>query len=202
MISHDDQTKQTDNPQFTDSKMENGGTGGKDAECPASDNLSEEGEAASDNQSEGFVPPTPQEEAAAWKEKYMRLSAEFDNFRKRTLKEKMELAEYGGEGVIKSLLPVLDDMDRAIDSMYRTEDVASVRSGIELIRTKLTDTLRGQGLSEIKAVGEKLDTDYHEAVAKCPAPDTKQKGCIVDVAQKGYNLKNKVIRHAKVVVGE
>ncbi|MCD8072397.1 MAG: nucleotide exchange factor GrpE, partial [Alistipes sp.] len=111
MISHDNETKQTDNPQFKDNETENGAACGCESETTAEANLAEGGDSEPDNQSEGFIPPTPSEEAAVWKDKYMRLSAEFDNFRKRTLKEKMELAEYCGEGVIKSLLPVLDDMD-------------------------------------------------------------------------------------------
>lgn len=142
------------------------------------------------------------DDAGEWKDKYMRLSAEFDNYRKRTLKEKMELVSMGGEDVIKSMLPVLDDMDRAIDAMQTSEDIEAVRSGIALISHKLREMLKGKGLAEIDCVGQPLDTDLHEAVAKIPSQDAGQKGRIVDVAQKGYSLKDKVIRHAKVVVGE
>ncbi len=139
--------------------------------------------------------------ALEWKEKYIRLSAEFDNYRKRTLKEKMEIAAAGGEDVIKAMLPVLDDIDRALDAMNKTEDIESVRSGISLIAQKLGDMLKSKGLAEIEAIGKDLDTDFHEAVAKFKAEPEKQ-GKIIDVAQKGYQLKDKVIRHAKVVVGE
>lgn len=139
--------------------------------------------------------------AKEWQDKYMRLSAEFDNYRKRTLKEKMELAAAGGEEVIKAMLPILDDMDRALEAMGKTEDVESVRSGIELISHKLRDMLKSKGLKEIEAIGQELDTDYHEAVAKFQAGPDK-KGKVIDIAQKGYQLKDKVIRHSKVVVGE
>ena len=140
-------------------------------------------------------------EAEEWKDKYLRLSAEFDNYRKRTLREKMELIESGGEDVIKSMLAVVDDFDRAMAAMQTATDVASVREGVELIRMKMNDALKGRGVAEIEAVGLPLDTDLHEAVAKFPAGDDK-KGLIIDVVQKGYKLKEKVIRYAKVVVGE
>ena len=145
---------------------------------------------------------TPQNsEAEEWKDKYIRLSAEFDNYRKRTLREKMELIESGGEDVIKSMLSVMDDFDRALSAMQSATDVASVREGVELISQKMRDALKAKGVSEIAAKGEALDTDLHEAVAKFPAGDDK-KGLIIDVVQKGYKLKEKVIRYAKVVVGE
>ncbi|MBR5830321.1 MAG: nucleotide exchange factor GrpE [Tidjanibacter sp.] len=140
-------------------------------------------------------------EAEEWKDKYLRLSAEFDNYRKRTLREKMELIESGGEDVIKSMLAVMDDFDRALGAMQSASDVASVREGVELISQKMRDVLKSKGVSEIVAVGEALDTDLHEAVAKFPAGDDK-KGKVIDVVQKGYKLKDKVIRYAKVVVGE
>lgn len=141
-------------------------------------------------------------EIAEWRDKYVRLSAEFDNYRKRTLKEKMELVSSAGEEVIKSLLPVMDDLERALAATEKASDVAAVREGVVLISNKLRDTLRGRGLAEIEAVGLELDTDFHEAVAKIPAQDEAQKGRIIDVVQKGYKLNDKVIRHSKVVVGE
>ncbi len=142
------------------------------------------------------------EEAAQWRDKYVRLSAEFDNYRKRTIKEKMELVSSAGEDVIKSLLPVMDDLERALAATEKSTDVEAVREGVVLISNKLRDTLRGKGLVEIEAFGQELDTDFHEAVAKIPAPEETQKGKIVDVVQKGYKLHDKVIRHSKVVVGE
>ena len=141
-------------------------------------------------------------EIAEWRDKYVRLSAEFDNYRKRTLKEKMDLMSSAGEDVIKSLLPVMDDLERALAATEKASHVAAVREGVVLISNKLRDTLRGRGLAEIEAVGQELDTDFHEAVAKIPAQDETQKGRIIDVVQKGYKLNDKVIRHSKVVVGE
>jgi len=140
-------------------------------------------------------------EAQQWQDKYLRLVAEFDNYRKRTLKEKMELVATGGEDVIKSLLVVLDDIDRAMAAMQTATDVESLKEGMTLIHHKLMETLRARGLEEIDAMGKELDTDLHEAVAKFPA-EGDQKGKIIDVIQKGYKLKDKVARHAKVVVGE
>ena len=141
-------------------------------------------------------------EIAEWRDKYVRLSAEFDNYRKRTLKEKMDLMSSAGEDVIKSLLPVMADLERALAALQKTSDVAPLREGVVLISNKLRDTLRGRGLAEIEAVGQELDTDFHVAVAKNPAQDEAQKGRIIDVVQKGYKLNDKVIRHSKVVVGE
>lgn len=141
------------------------------------------------------------EEAALWRDKYVRLQAEFDNYRKRTLKEKIDLISSAGEEVIKALLPVLDDMDRALQAMETSKDAAAVKEGVVLISNKLRDTLRNKGVSEIEAVGRELDTDFHEAIAKVPA-GKGGRGKVVDVVQKGYKLNDKVIRHCKVVVGE
>lgn len=134
------------------------------------------------------------------KDDYLRLQAEFDNYRRRTTREKLDIAATGGQNVIVQLLPVLDDIDRALLAMQQTDDIESVRQGIELVAKKLRDTLAAQGLSEIEAIGQELDTDLHEAVARIPAPG--QKGKIVEMAQKGYKLGERVIRHAKCVVGE
>lgn len=167
-----------------------------DEKSPADDNVAETG-AAVRSDAEKMA-----EEAAQWRDKYVRLSAEFDNYRKRTLKEKMELVSSAGEDVIKSLLPVMDDLERALAATEKVTDVEAVREGVVLISNKLRDTLRGKGLVEIDAFGQELDTDFHEAVAKIPASEETQKGKIVDVVQKGYKLHDKVIRHSKVVVGE
>ncbi|MBE6209534.1 MAG: nucleotide exchange factor GrpE [Rikenellaceae bacterium] len=141
-------------------------------------------------------------EAAGWKDKYIRLQAEFDNYRKRTLKEKMDLVASGGEDVIKSLLGVMDDLDRALNAVRTASDVDALRAGVEMIDSKFREVLRNKGVEEIEAVGKEFDVDVHEAVAKIPAPDADSKGKIVDVVQKGYKLKDKVVRYAKVVVGE
>ncbi|MEG0499555.1 MAG: nucleotide exchange factor GrpE [Rikenellaceae bacterium] len=142
------------------------------------------------------------EEVAKWQDKYVRLSAEFDNFRKRTLKEKMELIESASEDVLKSVLVIMDDMDRAIEANQKAEDIEVVRKGSELIHKKLCDLLKSKGVKEIDAMGGELDTDLHEAIAKFPTTEEEKKGKIIDVVEKGYKLKDKVIRYAKVVVGE
>lgn len=141
------------------------------------------------------------EQLQVWADKYARLSAEFDNYRKRTLKEKMDLIATGGEDVIRAILPVMDDLDRALAAMETAKDIEAVKKGVVLISQKLIDTLRSRGVSEIEAIGLELDTDLHEAVAKFPVDEDK-KGKIIDVVQKGYKLKDKVTRYAKVVVGE
>lgn len=142
------------------------------------------------------------DEASEWKDKYLRLVAEFDNYRKRTLKEKMDLIASGGEDVIKSLLAIMDDIDRALDAMTKSNDIEAIRQGVMLIHQKLLDTLHAKGVEEISAIGQELDTDLHEAVAKFPVAEEEKKGKVIDVVQKGYKLKDKVVRFAKVVVGE
>lgn len=136
------------------------------------------------------------------KDKYLRLSAEFDNYRKRTNKEKAELILNGGEKCISSILPIIDDLERALQTMQQATDVAAVREGVELIYTKFMSTLEKNGVKVIDTKEKALDTDFHEAVAIIPAPVAELKGKIVDCVQTGYMLNSKVIRHAKVVVGE
>ena len=162
---------------------------------PEADNVAE----PADEQTDKSAPATTENDE--WKDKYLRLSAEFDNYRKRTLKEKMDLIESGGEDVIKLMLGVMDDFGRALAAMQNATDVAAVREGVELIAQKMTDALKTKGVAEIEAIGQPLDTDLHEAVAQFPAGDDK-KGLVIDVVQKGYKLKDKVIRYAQVVVGE
>ena len=136
------------------------------------------------------------------KDKYLRLSAEFDNYRKRTMKEKAELILNGGEKCINTILPVVDDFERALKNMETATDVAAVKEGIELIYNKFLNVLSQNGVKVIETKEQPLDTDYHEAVAVIPAPDETLKGKILDCVQTGYTLNDKVIRHAKVVVGE
>lgn len=136
------------------------------------------------------------------RDSYLRLSAEFDNYRKRTMKEKAELILNGGEKTFIAILPAIDDFERALKNMENATDVAAVKEGVELIYTKFVTTLAQNGVKPIPAVGEQLDTDYHEAIAVVPAPDASLKGKIIDCVQTGYLLNNKVLRHAKVVVGE
>ena len=142
------------------------------------------------------------QQIADLKDKYLRLAAEFDNYRKRVLKEKSELILSGGEKVIVSILPVIDDFERALDNIDKAKDLQSAKSGIDLIYHKLIKSLEANGLKEIEATGKDFDTDVHEAVAMIPAPSDEQKGKVVDCVQKGYKLNDKVIRHAKVAVGQ
>lgn len=136
------------------------------------------------------------------KDKYLRLSAEFDNFRKRTIKEKAELIKNGGEKTICAVLPILDDFERALQNIQKAEDIKAVAEGVDLIFQKFQKVLAQEGLKEMKPVGETFDTDFHEAVALVPAPNEEQKGKVLDCVQTGYKLNDKVIRHAKVVVAQ
>jgi molecular chaperone GrpE len=135
-------------------------------------------------------------------DKYLRLSADFDNYRKRTLKEKIEMTRYAGAEILSQILPVIDDFERAIASMKETQNCDAVKQGVELIYTKFKDYLNQQGVEEINALHQEFDTDLHEAVTKIPAPKNDLKGKIVDVIEKGYRLNDRVIRYSKVVVGE
>lgn len=136
------------------------------------------------------------------KDKYLRLSAEFDNYRKRTMKEKAELILNGGEKSISSILPIVDDFERALKNMETASDVAAVKEGVELIYNKFMTVLGQNGVKVIETKEKPLDTDFHEAIAVIPAPTEELKGKILDCVQTGYMLNEKVIRHAKVVVGE
>ncbi len=134
-------------------------------------------------------------------DKYLRLFSEFDNFRKRTLKEKIELSKTASEDIITNLLPIIDDFERALPLMPQTDENRKQFEGINLIYNKLSKTLQQKGLEEVTALGEAFDTDYHEALTNIPAAEESMKGKVVDVIQKGYNLNGKIIRFAKVVVG-
>jgi len=139
---------------------------------------------------------------AASSDKYLRLSAEFDNFRKRTLKEKMDLMKNASESVIVSFLPVIDDVERAMNAIEISDNLETTKEGINLIYNKFKDFTRQNGVVEMEARGLELNTDHHEAITKIPAPSEELKGKIVEVVQKGYMLNDKVIRYAKVVIGE
>jgi len=142
------------------------------------------------------------EKLAEMQDKYLRLSAEFDNYRKRTLREKIELSKYAAEDLILKLLPVMDDFERALTHMDNATDCNSMKEGIALIHNKFTDFLKQNGIKEIDALNCNFDVDLHDAVAKTPVDENDRKGRIVDVVLKGYYLDDKVIRHSKVVIGE
>ena len=136
------------------------------------------------------------------RDKYLRLSAEFDNYRKRTLKEKAELIKNGGEKTLTAILPVLDDFERALKNMEASEETQAMKEGVELIFSKFQKILGQEGLQKIETEGQPFDTDFHEANALIPAPSEDLKGKILDCVQTGYMLNEKVIRHAKVAVAQ
>ena len=143
-----------------------------------------------------------QEEIADLKDKWLRAVAEFENYRKRTLKERAELILNGGEKVITAILPILDDMERAIENGAKTDDPEVLREGMTLIHQKFMKTLEAQGVSKIETKDADFDTDVHEAVAMVPGMGDDKKGKVIDCLQEGYKLNDKVIRHAKVAVGQ
>lgn len=141
------------------------------------------------------------EEVAALNDKYLRLFAEFDNYKRRTQKERIELLQTAGKDIVLSLLPVLDDFDRANKATENATDIQAIRDGIVLVHSKLKGILQQKGLKEIESINTPFDTDNHEAITKIPAPTEDMKGKVMDELEKGYTLNDKVIRYAKVVVG-
>lgn len=133
---------------------------------------------------------------------HLRLRAEFDNYRKRTMREKADLIKMGGEGALKNLLPVIDDFERALQNIRTTEEIDALREGVDLIYAKFINYLGQQGVKAIEAVGKPFDTEEFEAIATIPAPQPELKGKVIDCVQTGYVLYDKVLRHARVVVGE
>lgn len=162
------------------------------------DNVAVEAEEATDNVS---AEPTLEEQIAVWRDKYMRLQAEFDNFRKRTIKEKMELVERGSEGAWKAILPVLDDMERAVAASAKSDDIVALREGETLVMKKFESVLNTAGIKAIECVGMPFNEEEQEAVARFAAGEDKR-GLVIDCVQRGYKLGDHVLRYAKVVVGE
>ena len=147
------------------------------------------------------VEPTLEEQIAAWRDKYLRLQAEFDNFRKRTIKEKMELVERGCEGAWKSILPILDDMERAVAASKKSEDIEALRQGEELVMKKFEGVLQAANITVIDCIDKPFNEEEQEAVARFAAGEDKR-GLVIDCVQRGYKLGDHVLRYAKVVVGE
>ena len=168
------------------------------AEAASTDNMSEGDAETTDNVS---AEPTLEEQIAVWRDKYMRLQAEFDNFRKRTLREKMELVERGCEGAWKAILPILDDMERAVAASHKSDDVEALRHGEELVMKKFESVLSAAGITVIDCVGKPFNEEEQEAVARFAAGEDKR-GEVIDCVQRGYKLGEHVLRYAKVVVGE
>ncbi len=135
-------------------------------------------------------------------DKYLRQVAEFDNYRKRVIKEKAELIKNGGEKIVTSILPILDDFERAQENMEKVDDVKALKEGVDLIVEKFTKLLKQEGLEKMDVIGEDFDTDYHEAIAMVPGQPDNMKGKVIDCVTSGYKLNDKVIRHAKVAVAQ
>ena len=178
-------------------------------EAEMAENTAEPENGAADengNEAEGGEEKSPleaaQEQIAELKDKYLRSVAEFDNYRKRTLKEKAELILNGSEKAVSAVLPVLDDMERAIANGEKTDDVQVLREGMTLIYTKFQKVLEGLGVKEIETADADFNTDVHEAIAMVPGMGDDKKGKVLDCVQKGYTINDKVIRHAKVAVGQ
>ena len=203
--NQDDVMKDTVEPGI-DSKQEQSQT--TTNEVPVEENKASSDDTISDKKSKRFKIRHAQEKAleeekaklAELNDKHLRLQAEFDNFRKRTAKEKIDLTVTASESVIKDILPVLDDFERALQNMEKNGNEADMQ-GVTLIFNKLKDTLKKKGLEEIEAMDAEFNTDEHEALTMIPAPDESKKGKVLDVIQKGYKLNGKVIRFARVVVG-
>ena len=157
---------------------------------------------SSENSEEKDPLETALDEIEQLKDKYLRSVAEFDNYRKRTLKEKAELILNGGEKTVQAILPVIDDMERALENGEKTDDPAVLREGMELIYQKFMKALESLGVKKIETGGADFDTDMHEAVAMVPGMGDDKKGKVIDCLQTGYQLNDKVIRHAKVAVGQ
>ena len=170
-------------------------------DIPTDDNVADGEAAASANVADADPAEALRGEVAEWKDKYVRLQAEFDNYRKRTLREKMELVETGGKDVLLAMLPVVDDMERAVAAMAKTDDAAAVRQGVELIAQKFSEALKQRGVTPIEVVGLPFDEEVAEAVARFNAGE-EQRGKVIDVVQTGYRLGERILRFAKVVVGE
>ncbi|HNW99379.1 MAG TPA: nucleotide exchange factor GrpE [Bacteroidales bacterium] len=173
-------------------------------EKPVSDNQAQENTeqlTEENNKEPEKKEATPEEKYAELNDRFLRLYSEFDNYRKRTLKERIDLIKTASEDIIKTLLPVIDDLERAITSMKDQPDNSSLE-GINLIYLKFKNILTQKGIEDIKTLGESFNTDFHEAVTTIPSENDEQKGKVVDVVEKGYLLNGKVIRYAKVIVAE
>ena len=188
-----------------DGNMENEAVDEKEMKEETANNEAEEQEAATDEQTgEQADEKTPlekaEEELAQMKDQYLRARAEFENYRKRTIKEKAELILNGGEKTITAILPVLDDFERALSD--NTDDAKAIKEGMELIFHKFVKTLETLGVKKIETENKPFDVDYHEAIAMVPGVGDDKKGMVIDCVQTGYTLNDKVIRHAKVAVGQ
>lgn len=195
-------TKQKVNNQEVDEKIDPAQEqAAQEAEAAATDTVAEEQQTATDTVAETDNTPSVEEQVAMWQDKYIRLQAEFDNYRKRTLREKMDLVESGGKDVLTAILSVLDDVYRAVEASEKSDDITALREGEKLVLHKFEEVLAQKKVTPIAAMGEEFNPDFHEAVARFAAGEDK-KGRVIDVVQRGFMLGDKVLRYAKVVVGE
>jgi molecular chaperone GrpE len=194
----------TDNKENKESKTENPEAKEETPEKDENLKAGNEQEAGQDKTADKLEPEEKVLEAklAEMQDKYLRLSAEFDNYRKRTLREKMEISKYAEEELLMKILPLMDDFERALKHIEGSKDCTGIREGIDLIYLKLSDFLKQQGIKEIDTLNNDFNVELHDAVAQVPVEEEGKKGKIVDVIMKGYYLKDKVIRHSKVVIGE
>ena len=194
----------TENTEIKEETLENGNSAGqkKDSKKETSDKKESKKEKKEREKIEALEKTVGEltDKIAKDKDDYIRLMAEFDNFRRRTSQEKLELVNVAAEDTIKGLLPILDDCERAMETLSKSDDNPAAKEGTELIYNKLTNYLQSKGLSRIDAMGAVFDTDVHEAVAQFPVQEEDKKGKVYDVIQTGYTLNGKVIRFAKVVV--
>ncbi|MFZ5939312.1 MAG: nucleotide exchange factor GrpE [Bacteroidota bacterium] len=192
--------KKVHKPEKQDVNIENE-VGNQAGENQVTENV-QEGAVENEVKDAGKKEPTAEEKLAELQDKYLRLSAEFDNYRKRTMREKGDLLKSANEDLLTRILPVSDDFERALVSIDQATDMDALKTGVHLIFDKFFNFLKQQGIKEIEARNLDFNTDLHEAVTKIPAPDESLKGKVVDVIEKGYYLNDKVIRFAKVVIGE
>jgi len=188
------------NEKFFSGVGDDAGNDMNDENCFSNENVAE-GELPSDNVADDEV-EVLQRDLASLKDTHLRLIADFDNYRKRTLKEKAELIKSGGENVFVNLLPIIDDFERALKNIDESTDVEALKQGVDLIYEKFISFLNKNGVKEIKSENAEFNTDLFEAVAIIPAPSPNMKGKIIESIEKGYTLNDKVIRHSKVVVAE
>jgi molecular chaperone GrpE len=208
--SETEDNKEKTNTEITDNKDNTGkATTDKESleefsEDKLTDESPSETEAGKDQPADKKIPEEDLliEKLAEMQDKYLRLSAEFDNYRKRTLKEKMDISKYAGEDILLEILPVMDDFERALKHIETSENCTGIKEGIDLIYVKLSDFLKQHGVKEIESLNSSFNVDLHDAVAKIPVAEEDKKGKIVEVLLKGYYLKDKVLRHSKVVIGE
>ena len=197
IIKNIDMTKKhTDNQEVKEQTTINEGAETPNVENTSTDNMAEQSQEQTDT-----VAEKPAEEQIDWKDQYIRLQAEFDNFRKRTIREKMDLIQSGGSDILKAILPILDDMQRATAASEKSDDIEALREGEKLVVQKFIDTLKQKKVVEIESLDAPFDENLHEAVARFAAGEEKR-GKVIDVVERGYMLGDKVLRFAKVVVGE